>query len=57
MAEPPTAKQTFGRGQETPPSEMPVALGMSGVGTICQLLPSQRSATVAERGLTAARAE
>ena len=49
-AEPPTAKQTFGRGHETPLSVMPVALGGSGVGTICQLVPSQRSATVVKRG-------
>ena len=46
----PTAKQTFGRGHETPFSEVGVvALGVSGVGTICQLVPFQRSATVVSR--------
>ena len=40
----------FGRGHETPFSEVGVvALGVSGVGTICQLVPFQRSATVASR--------
>jgi hypothetical protein len=43
----PTAKQTFGHGQETPFSELKVEPGGLGVDTICQLLPSQRSATVA----------
>ena len=42
----PTAKQTFGRGHETPFSPMGVALNGSGVGTIFQLVPSQCSATV-----------
>jgi hypothetical protein len=42
----PTAKQTFARGHETPFSEVKVEPGGLGVGTICQLAPSQRSATV-----------
>jgi hypothetical protein len=44
----PTAKQTFGCGHETPFSVLKVAPGGLGVGTICQLAPSQCSATVAE---------
>ena len=51
-----TAKQTFGRGHETPFSEVVVGLG-SGVGTICQLVPSQRSATVVTRTSLPARVE
>jgi hypothetical protein len=42
----PTAKQTFGRGQETPLSEL--LPGGFGVGTICQLVPFQRSASVVD---------
>ena len=38
----------LGQGQETPFRELKVELGGLGVGTICQLVPSQRSATVAE---------
>ena len=38
----PTAKQTFGRGHETPFSELG-GRERVGVGTICQLVPSQRS--------------
>jgi hypothetical protein len=41
----PTAKQTFGSGHETPFSELKVVPGGLGVGTICQLAPSQRSAS------------
>jgi hypothetical protein len=41
----PTAKQMFGHGQETPFSELKVVPGGLGVGTICQLAPSQRSAS------------
>ena len=44
----PTAKQTCGLGHDTPFSELKVAPGGLGVGTICQLSPSQRSATVVE---------
>jgi hypothetical protein len=41
----PTAKQTFACGHETPFSELKVVPGGLGVGTICQLAPSQRSAS------------
>jgi hypothetical protein len=45
----PTAKQTLGRGHEMPFSELKVAPGGLGDGTICQLVPFQRSTAVAER--------
>jgi hypothetical protein len=45
----PTAKQILGRGHEMPLSELKVAPGGFGVGTICQLAPFQLSATGAER--------
>jgi len=43
----PTAKQTFGHGQATPFSELKVEPGGLGLVTIRQLVPSQRSASVA----------
>jgi len=46
----PTAKQTFRHGQETPESMLKFAPEGFGVGISCQLVPSQRSATVVTIG-------